>query len=219
MILFPPGVPRSKRLFDLFFASLALLLLSPLLLVVALLVWAVHGRPILFRQARGGYRGSTFSVYKFRTMTDARDAQGDLLPDEQRLTRLGRFLRAASLDELPELINVIKGEMSLVGPRPLFARYLTRYSPEQARRHEALPGLTGWAQINGRNDLTWEEKFRLDVWYVDHWSFGLDLKIIFLTLWKVIRREGINQPGFATAEEFMGSAAGQGQKEEASSIR
>lgn len=219
MTLFPPGVPRSKRLFDLFFTGLALLLLSPLLAVVALLVWAAHGRPVLFRQSRGGYLGSKFSVYKFRTMTSARDRDGNLLPDEERLTRLGRFLRAASLDELPELINILKGEMSIVGPRPLFARYLTRYSPQQARRLETLPGLTGWAQVNGRNDLSWEEKFRLDVWYVDHWSFSLDLKIILLTVWKVFRREGINQPGFATAEEFMGAPERLEQKEEASSLQ
>jgi lipopolysaccharide/colanic/teichoic acid biosynthesis glycosyltransferase len=138
-------------------------------------------------------------------MNNARDKQGNLLPDEQRLTRLGRFLRSSSLDELPELFNVLRGEMSLVGPRPLFKHYLERYSPEQARRHEVLPGITGWAQVNGRNALDWEEKFRLDVWYVDNWSFGLDLKILLLTLWKVIKREGISQPGHATAEEFMGS--------------
>jgi len=137
-------------------------------------------------------------------MTDAREINGNLLPDEQRLTNLGRFLRALSLDELPELINVLSGKMSMVGPRPLLMQYLERYSPEQARRHDVLPGITGWAQINGRNQLSWDEKFRLDVWYVDHWSFLLDIKILFLTIWKVIKREGINQPGHATSEEFMG---------------
>lgn len=173
--------------------------------IVAVLVRIVHGKPVLFRQNRPGYQSSLFTVYKFRTMNNARDKQGNLLPDEQRLTRLGRFLRSSSLDELPELFNVLRGEMSLVGPRPLFKHYLERYSPEQARRHEVLPGITGWAQVNGRNALDWEEKFRLDVWYVDNWSFGLDLKILLLTLWKVIKREGISQPGHATAEEFMGS--------------
>jgi len=139
-------------------------------------------------------------------MTNKRDRQGVLLPDSQRLTRLGKFLRSTSLDEIPELINVVKGEMSLVGPRPLLMQYLDRYTPDQARRHEVLPGITGWAQINGRNAITWVDKFRYDVWYVDHWSFRLDVKILILTLWKVIIREGINQPGYATAEEFMGTA-------------
>jgi lipopolysaccharide/colanic/teichoic acid biosynthesis glycosyltransferase len=138
-------------------------------------------------------------------MSNARDAQGHLLPDAERLTPFGRFLRASSLDELPELLNVLKGEMSLVGPRPLLMQYLERYSPEQARRHDVLPGLTGWAQVNGRNAISWEEKFRLDVWYVDHWSLGLDIKILLLTLWKTLQRQGISQPGHATAEEFMGN--------------
>jgi lipopolysaccharide/colanic/teichoic acid biosynthesis glycosyltransferase len=138
-------------------------------------------------------------------MNDRRDTQGNLLPDAQRMTPIGRWLRAASLDELPELVNILRGEMSLVGPRPLFAHYLGRYTPEQARRHAVLPGITGWAQVNGRNTLSWEEKFRLDVWYVDHWSLWLDLRILALTFWKVITREGISQPGHATAEEFMGS--------------
>jgi lipopolysaccharide/colanic/teichoic acid biosynthesis glycosyltransferase len=138
-------------------------------------------------------------------MREARDAQGNLLPDEERLTRLGRFLRASSLDELPEMLNVLRGEMSWVGPRPLLMQYLPRYSPEQARRHDVLPGITGWAQINGRNALTWQDKFKLDVWYVDHWSFWLDLRILVLTVLKVLRREGISQPGHATAQEFMGN--------------
>ncbi len=193
-----------KRIFDICVSGLALLLLSPILLVVAILVRIFHGSPILFGQTRPGYKGMPFRIYKFRTMTDARAAGGELLPDAERLTPLGRFLRASSLDELPELFNILRGEMSLVGPRPLLMQYLTRYSPEQMRRHDVLPGLTGWAQINGRNALTWEEKFQMDVWYVDHWSFWLDIKIIFLTLWKVIQREGISQPGHATAEEFMG---------------
>ena len=149
--------------------------------------------------------GKPILIYKFRTMTDSRDPQGDLLPDADRLTRLGRFLRSTSLDELPELLNVLRGEMSLVGPRPLLMQYLERYSLEQARRHNVLPGITGWAQINGRNALTWDDKFRLDVWYVDHWSLGLDLKILALTLVKVLLREGISQAGHATAEEFMGN--------------
>jgi lipopolysaccharide/colanic/teichoic acid biosynthesis glycosyltransferase len=188
----------------LFLTIPGLILLSPILLIVAVLVRIVHGKPIFFTQVRPGFRGELFTVYKFRTMTDQRDDNGELLPDEQRLTSLGRFLRTASLDELPELFNVLRGEMSLVGPRPLLIQYLDRYSPEQARRHDVLPGITGWAQVNGRNALTWEDKFRLDVWYVDNWSLWLDIKILALTLWKVIKREGISQPGHATAEEFMG---------------
>lgn len=159
---------------------------------------------ILFRQSRVGYWGQIFSIYKFRTMNNARDNQGALLSDAERLTPFGRFLRSTSMDELPELINVLKGEMSLVGPRPLLMRYLERYTPEQARRHEVKPGITGWAQVNGRNALTWEEKFKMDVWYVDNQSLCLDLKIIALTIWKIIKCEGINQPGQATAEEFQG---------------
>jgi sugar transferase EpsL len=205
MNLFPPGVPISKRAFDLLLTIPILILLSPVLVIVAVLVRVYHGRPVFFRQQRPGYRGKPFEVTKFRSMNDARDASGNLLLDANRLTTLGRFLRASSLDELPELIHVLRGEMSLVGPRPLLMQYLERYSVEQARRHDVLPGITGWAQINGRNALTWEDKFRLDVWYVDHWSLGLDIKILFLTLWKVLKREGISQPGYATAEEFMGS--------------
>jgi sugar transferase EpsL len=204
-MLFPKGVPIFKRLFDLTLSIPGLILISPLILVVAALVRIQHGAPILFSQVRPGYQGKLFTLRKFRTMTDARDPQGNLLPDEERLTALGRFLRASSLDELPELINVLKGEMSLVGPRPLLVQYLARYSAEQARRHQVLPGMTGWAQVNGRNAITWEDKFNLDVWYVDHCSLSLDLKILGLTLLKVIRREGISQPGHATAEEFMGS--------------
>ncbi len=204
-MLFPPGLPLSKRLLDLVIVVLALLLLSPLLLVVALSVRLFLGKPLLFRQQRPGYKGRPFFIYKFRTMTNASDSAGNLLPDAERLTPLGRFLRAFSLDELPELFNILRGEMSVVGPRPLLMEYLPRYSPEQMRRHEAYPGLTGWAQIHGRNALTWADKFRLDVWYVDHWSFWLDIRIILLTFWKVLQREGISQPGQATTEYFMGN--------------
>lgn len=203
--MFPPGVPFSKRVLDLGLTLPWLVLISPAMLVIALLVRIYHGSPVLFRQMRPGYHARPFYVYKFRTMSNQRDEKGELLPDEMRLTRLGRFLRATSLDELPEFFLVLTGTMSLVGPRPLLMQYLDRYSPEQSRRHRVMPGITGWAQINGRNALTWEEKFRLDVWYVDHWSLGLDIKILFLTLWKVIRREGISQPGHATAEEFLGT--------------
>ena len=193
-----------KRLFDVTSSLAFLILLSPLLAGIAALARLLLGSPVFVRQLRPGLHGRPFTLLKFRTMTEARDPAGNLLPDEQRLTRLGRFLRRTSLDELPELINVLKGEMSLVGPRPLLMQYLDRYTPEQARRHEVKPGITGWAQINGRNALTWEEKFKLDVWYVDHRSFWLDAKILLLTLWKVLQREGINQPGHATMEEFKG---------------
>jgi sugar transferase EpsL len=205
MPLFPPGIPPAKRILDLTLTIPGLLVLLPVMGMLAVWVRVVHGKPVLFKQVRPGYRSVLFPVYKFRTMTDARDPSGNLRPDEERLTRLGSFLRATSLDELPELFNVLSGQMSLVGPRPLFKQYLERYSKEQARRHEVLPGITGWAQVNGRNALTWDEKFKLDVWYVDHWSLGLDLKILLMTIWKVIKREGISQPGYATAEEFMGS--------------
>ena len=195
----------GKRLLDLILALSALLVLSPLFALITLLVWLKLGSPVLFRQRRSGLRGRPFTFYKFRTMTGARDPQDDLLPDAQRLTPFGLFLRSTSLDELPELFNVLRGEMSLVGPRPLLMRYLDRYTPEQARRHEVRPGITGWAQVNGRNALTWEKKFELDVWYVDHRSLWLDLKILLLTLYKIVRREGISQPGQATMEEFYGS--------------
>ncbi len=186
-------------------AIIGLLVLSPILLIIAALVGVFHGAPVVFRQQRPGYKGRPFFIYKFRTMTNARDKDGNLLPDSERLTPLGRFLRSSSLDELPEFFNILRGEMSFVGPRPLLTQYLERYSPEQARRHDVLPGLTGWAQVNGRNALTWEDKFKLDIWYVDHWSFWLDIKIILLTFWKVFKREGISQAGHATAEEFMGN--------------
>jgi sugar transferase EpsL len=203
--LFPPGVPLSKRLLDLLVSVPGFLLAAPLLGALALIVLLTQGRPVLFRQERGGYLGRVFYIYKFRTMREAFDAQGSPLPDAARLSPIGRFLRATSLDELPELVNVLRGEMSLVGPRPLMARYLERYSPEQMRRHEALPGITGWAQVNGRNALTWEERFRLDVWYVDNWSLALDVKILARTVLKLLQREGISEPGQATMTEFMGS--------------
>lgn len=199
-----PSIPISKRILDLILAILGLLILSPLLLLISIFVGLNYRTPIIFRQKRPGYLGKPFWIYKFRTMTDAHDVHDNPLPDGQRITRLGRILRSASLDELPELFNVLRGEMSWVGPRPLLLQYLERYSPEQARRHEVLPGITGWAQINGRNALTWEEKFKLDVWYVDHWSFWLDIRILLISIIKVLRREGINQPGQDTAEEFMG---------------
>jgi len=207
-----------KRLFDFFLAGIGLVILSPVMILVALLVWVNMGRPVLFRQLRPGLHGRLFVLYKFRTMKDLRDERGNLLPDEQRLTRLGRFLRSTSLDELPELLNVLKGDMSLVGPRPLLPQYLDRYTPEQARRHEVKPGITGWAQVNGRNAITWEEKFALDVWYVDNWSLWLDLKILVLTLVKVLRREGISAEGEATMPEFMGYGAVGAEREAAASI-
>jgi lipopolysaccharide/colanic/teichoic acid biosynthesis glycosyltransferase len=180
-------------------------LISPILFIIALLIWIKMGRPIIFRQVRPGFQGKPFPVFKFRTMLESFDSNGELLSDEARLTQLGRTLRSFSLDELPELINVLRGEMSLVGPRPLLMRYLERYTSEQTRRHDVLPGMAGWAQVNGRNALTWEDKFKFDVWYVDHWSLTLDVKILLRTLGTVLRREGINQPGQATADEFMGS--------------
>ena len=203
--LLPPGVPLSKRLFDLILTLPGLVLISPLLGLIAVLVRLFLGSPVLFRQMRPGKGGEPFNVYKFRTMTDERVSSENLLSDAERMTGLGRFLRSLSLDELPELFNVLRGEMSLVGPRPLLMQYLERYSVEQARRHEVLPGITGWAQVNGRNAITWEDKFRYDVWYVDNWSLWLDIKILLTTGWKVITREGISQLGHTTAEEFMGS--------------
>jgi sugar transferase EpsL len=194
-----------KRLFDLLATSLLLVVLSPILLVLFLLVWINLGWPVFFSQSRPGKDGKIFKLYKFRTMNNTKTVDGKLLPDEQRLTPLGKFMRSLSLDELPELVNVLKGEMSLVGPRPLLIAYLNRYTPEQARRHSVLPGITGWAQVNGRNAISWEDKFKLDVWYVDNWSFWLDIKILFLTVWKVFKRESINAPGSATAPEFMGT--------------
>lgn len=193
-----------KRLFDVLVSALLLLLLLPVLVVLAVLVLTRLGRPVLFRQERAGLRGKPFFILKFRTMTDARDTQGQPLSDAERLTPFGRFLRGTSLDELPELWNVLRGDMSLVGPRPLPVRYLPRYSPEQARRHDVLPGITGWAQINGRNAQTWQRRFELDLWYVEHRSLVLDVKILFMTALKVFKREGISAEGEATMSEFMG---------------
>ncbi|WP_224250274.1 sugar transferase [Hyalangium gracile] len=195
-----------KRFIDRLAAGVGLLCLSPVMATTALLVRATMGGPVLFRQVRPGRGGKLFQLVKFRTMLDTRDAEGNLLPDGQRLTRVGRFLRATSLDELPQLWNVLRGEMSLVGPRPLLVEYLPRYSAEQARRHDVLPGITGWAQVNGRNALGWDDRFRLDVWYVDHWSLALDLKILMLTLLRVVQRQGISFEGDATMFKFLGSS-------------
>lgn len=194
-----------KRLLDLLAAALGLLLLAPALLVLAWLVRRRIGAPVLFRQTRPGLHGRPFELLKFRSMREALDEHGQPLPDAERLTPFGRFLRASSLDELPELWNVLRGDMSLVGPRPLLIEYLPLYTPEQARRHAVRPGITGWAQVNGRNALSWEEKFRLDVWYVDHRSLRLDLRILRLTLKRVLVREGINAAGEATMARFTGS--------------
>jgi len=203
--MFPDGISHSKRIFDLLFTSIGLVIISPVLAIIASLVRITHGKPILFHQIRPGYLAKPFCNLKFRTMLDTHDTNGNLLPDDERTTPLGHFLRVTSLDELPELFNVIRGEMSLVGPRPLLMEYLNRYTTEQARRHEVLPGITGWAQVNGRNILTWEDKFQYDVWYVDNRSMRLDINILWMTFWKVLKREGISQPGHATAEKFMGS--------------
>ena len=195
-----------KRLLDIIAASIALILLSPIIIVVAILVNKKLGSPIFFQQVRPGLGGKPFKMVKFRTMLDAVDSQGNPLPDEVRLTDFGKFLRSTSLDELPELWNVLKGDMSLVGPRPLLMEYLPLYSADQARRHEVRPGVTGWAQINGRNAISWEQKFELDTWYVDNQSLWLDIKILFLTVWKVVHRDGISAAGEATMSRFMGSS-------------
>ena len=195
----------QKRIFDLLLGLSIFILLSPMMLIISISIRMVNGKGIFFKQPRPGLDGKAFTIYKFRTMKNSLDENGVFLPDSDRLTPFGKFLRSTSLDELPELINVIKGDMSLVGPRPLLMQYLERYTPVQARRHEVKPGITGWAQVNGRNAITWEEKFAFDVWYVDHHCLSLDLKIIFMTIWKIVRREGINQPGQATAEEFKGT--------------
>ncbi len=197
-------LPTGKRLFDLTVAIPGLVLLSPVMLVVTPLVWARMGSPALFRQVRPGLHGRPITLLKFRTMLDVRDSDGKPLPDAQRLTSLGRILRVTSLDELPELLNVVRGDMSLVGPRPLLMAYLQRYSPEQMRRHEVKPGITGWAQVNGRNAVSWSQKFQYDLWYVEHQSFRLDCEVLWKTLKLVVQRHGINQPGHTTAEEFRG---------------
>jgi len=199
------GNTTLKRAFDITAAIGLLIMLAPLLIVLAVLIRTKLGSPILFHQVRPGLYGKPFVIHKFRTMTDARDEQGNLLPDDVRLTRFGQLLRSTSLDELPELLNVLRGDMSLVGSRPLLMEYLPLYNSEQARRHDVRPGITGWAQINGRNQISWEEKFELDVWYVDNRSFLLDIKILFLTAYKAVKREGINAEGYATAPAFRGT--------------
>ena len=194
----------GKRALDLMVSVPLAAALAPGILALGVLIRREMGSPVLFRQVRPGFRGRPFTVFKFRTMTDERDASGALLPDEMRTTALGRLMRRASLDELPQLINVIRGDMSLVGPRPLLMEYLPRYTPEQARRHDVMPGITGWAQVKGRNALTWEQKFRLDVWYVDNVNLFTDLRILTLTAARVVRPDGINHPGYATMPVFMG---------------
>jgi lipopolysaccharide/colanic/teichoic acid biosynthesis glycosyltransferase len=197
-----------KRLVDIVIVLLVLPLWLPVLIIVGLIVAFSFGRPLFFRQERAGLNGKSFKILKFRTMTNSRDANGDLLPDEDRLTACGRRLRSLSLDELPELLNVLRGDMSLVGPRPLPVRYVARYSPEQRRRLETVPGITGWAQVNGRNQLDWDDRFAHDIWYVDNRTILLDIKILFMTLWTVLRREGISAVNEATMTEFMGSVGG-----------
>ena len=198
-------MPKTKKIFDLLLIFLSLPLILPIYLLTMLLVLTQLNFPILFRQPRTGLNGKIFNIYKFKTMTDDRDKDGILLPDALRLTKFGKFLRSTSLDELPSLWNVLKSDMSLVGPRPLLLEYLTLYSTQQARRHEVKPGITGWAQVNGRNAITWGEKFDLDVWYVDNQSIWLDIKILWLTVKKVIMRDGINQVGQSTMESFKGN--------------
>jgi len=195
----------AKRVTDILLAGSALLISAPMMAAIALAIRLSMGRPILFRQMRPGYRGEPFKLLKFRTMNAARDARGCLLPDAARLTPIGRLLRRLSVDELPQLWNVFRGDMSLVGPRPLLMQYVDRYTPEQARRHDTKPGITGWAQVHGRNGLTWPEKFSLDLWYLDNWSLWLDIRILVRTLWQVLKREGISQPGHATMPEFSAS--------------
>jgi sugar transferase EpsL len=201
-----------KRALDVTVSMLTLMILSPVMLVVGMLVRWQMGRPVIFRQQRPGYKGIPFNALKFRSMTDQRDERGVLLPDADRMTRLGAFLRRSSLDELPQFWNVLRGDMSLVGPRPLLMQYMDRYSPEQGRRHLVPPGITGWTQVNGRNDLAWEQKLALDVWYVDHWSLALDLRILTITVWKVLTGEGIAAEGSATMPEFMGTESGTPEK-------
>ena len=193
-----------KRGLDVIGSLVLIVALSPVFGIIALAIWISMGSPVLFRQERAGYKGQPFTILKFRTMTDKRDSNGQLLPNEVRMTRLGRFLRHSSLDELPELLNVLRGDMSMVGPRPLHTRYILRYTPEQARRHDMKPGITGLAQVSGRNMLSWEEKFELDIQYVDHWSFWMDLRIIWMTFWKVATREGVTPGGCDTVAEFTG---------------
>jgi len=195
----------AKRLLDLILVIPAIFLLAPVLVLIGILVYINFGSPVFFTQQRPGLSGKAFRLLKFRTLRNLYDSEGQLIPDEKRITPFGKFLRSISLDELPELINVLKGEMSLVGPRPLLMKYLRLYTPKQAQRHLVKPGISGWAQVNGRNTITWEQKFDFDIWYVHNLSLWLDLKIIVITLWKIIRREGISQQGQATTEEFKGS--------------
>jgi sugar transferase EpsL len=194
-----------KRLFDLIAGLILLVLSAPIMIVLSIVILIRLGQPVFFKQQRPGLQGRPFYLYKFRTMSDALDEHGELLPDQVRMTGLGKMMRKTSLDELPQLVNVVRGELSFVGPRPLLMQYLERYNTEQARRHEVKPGITGWAQVNGRNAISWEEKFEFDVWYVDHRSFLLDLKILWLTLIKVVRVEGISGDGSVTMNEFMGN--------------
>ena len=201
---------KMKRLVDFLVTLFCFVAISPFLLVLSILVKIWLGSPVFFRQMRPGRDGKPFAMYKFRTMANGYDLKGNPLPDEERLTKLAKFLRSTSLDELPELFNVLKGDMSLVGPRPLLMEYLPLFTPEQARRHDVKPGITGWAQVNGRNAISWEEKFKLDVWYVDNQSFWLDMKILWMTLIKVFRREGISHEGQATMEKFKGTAFSHG---------
>jgi len=200
------STPLIKRVFDVLFSLIAVIILFPVLIMVAIVLVISDGFPVFFTQTRPGKNGNPFELHKFRTMKIVQNQNNELSADGDRITKFGNFLRIMSIDELPELFNVLKGEMSIVGPRPLLMQYLGRYSDEQSRRHDVLPGITGWAQINGRNAISWEEKFRLDVWYVDNWTFWLDFRIILLTIWKVIKGEGISQPGRATMDEFMGNA-------------
>jgi sugar transferase EpsL len=195
----------AKRLTDFFLSAIALLILAPLMAAVALTIRLSVGRPVLFRQTRPGYKGKPFTLLKFRTMTVARNSRGVFLPDAERLTPIGKLLRQLSLDELPQLWNVFRGDMSLVGPRPLLMQYMDRYTPEQSRRHDVKPGMTGWAQVNGRNTITWPDRFALDIWYVDHWNLLLDIRILLQTPWQVMKRSDISQQGHATMPEFPGS--------------
>jgi sugar transferase EpsL len=198
-----------KRIFDLFTSFLLIVILGPVIIIIATLLFIKQGRPVIFKQQRPGYRGEPFYLYKFRTMKDAFNSKGVLLEDQERLTAFGLWMRKYSLDELPQLLNVLQGNLSFVGPRPLLMEYLDRYNEKQARRHEVKPGVTGWAQVNGRNALSWEDKFELDVWYVDNRSFWLDLKILWMTLIKVLRAEGISGAGTVTMTKFMGNDDGQ----------
>jgi undecaprenyl phosphate N,N'-diacetylbacillosamine 1-phosphate transferase len=194
-----------KPVFDKLLALIFIILFSPIMLIVAVLIYCWDGKPILFIQERPGYKGKVFKIYKFRTMTNERDEYANLLPDEKRLKGIGKLIRSLSLDELPQLFNVLRGDMSFVGPRPLLVEYLPLYSERQKKRHDVKPGITGWAQVNGRNAISWEQKFEYDVWYVENQSFWLDMKILFLTIWKVIKKEGISQEGRSTMEKFNGN--------------